>query len=198
MKPVIVSGAAGFTGAVLVEVLRKNDIEVYALVRPGAEHNSRLLLNDCGLHLVEIFPDNYHKLPNLIQEECSCFFHLVWTAAKGVEGQLENVRFSLNAVEAAAECGCSRFICTGSQAEYGAVPANEIIEENRNVDPITAYGAAKVSACYATKVRAKELNIEWVWGMIFSLIGKYEPKGRMLPDLYCAQKRGADNNAFFV
>ena len=32
--------------------------------------------------------------------------------------------------------------------------------------------------------------MEWVWGRIFSLIGKYEPKGRMLPDLFHALKAG--------
>lgn len=44
-KVAVVTGAAGFTGAVLVERLRERGIEVYALVRPGSPHNDRL--NSC-------------------------------------------------------------------------------------------------------------------------------------------------------
>ena len=42
MKKVIVTGAAGFTGTVLVERLVRLGYCVYAVVRPESEHNKRL------------------------------------------------------------------------------------------------------------------------------------------------------------
>ena len=34
--------------------------------------------------------------------------------------------------------------------------------------------------------------MDWIWARLFSVIGKYEPRGRMLPDLYDSlkQKKG--------
>ena len=69
----------------------------------------------------------------------------------------------------------------GSQAEYGI--CDIIIDEGVTPDPISAYGAAKTAAMYLTKRRAEQLDIEWIWGRIFSLYGDLEPSGRMLPDL---------------
>ena len=37
-----------------------------------------------------------------------------------------------------------------------------------------------------------DLGIEWIWGRIFSLYGKYEPTGRMLPDLIASLQAGKD------
>ena len=46
--------------------------------------------------------------------------------------------------------------------------------------PNTAYGAAKLAACCLTKCRAEQLDVDWIWGRIFSLYGKYEPSSTML------------------
>ncbi len=117
------------------------------------------------------------------------FYHLAWQGGRNdIKAQFRNVSDSLKALEAAKALGCRRFICSGSQAEYGA--ASEMITEQAPLAPFSAYGAAKASACYLTKVRAEQIGIEWVWGRIFSLIGSFEPKGRMLPDLIEKLKKG--------
>lgn len=187
IKRVIVTGAAGFSGAVLVNAMRKMDITVYAIVRPNSIHNERLAKNDG----VIIIPTDLSQLSSIrehITDECDCFIHLAWTGDKNVEGQKKNIGYTLDAIYIAKKLGCKRFICTGSQAEYGIVSPNELILENRTPKPFTAYGATKVAACYLSKQYADELGIEWLWGRIFSVIGKYEPRGRMLPDLYHALK----------
>ena len=53
-------------------------------------------------------------------------------------------------------------------------------------DPNTSYGAAKLATLYLSRNRAEQLGIEWIWGRVFSVYGKYEPRGRMLPDLIAA------------
>lgn len=192
MKRVIISGAAGFTGAVLTEECRKRNIECYVLVRPGSDHNSRLDFSDSGLHVIEIDGTNIEKVPRLIPEKCDVFFHLLWTDGKSMEEQKENIAITLSATETAKKCGCRRIVITGSQAEYGVVPSDKEQDESIQTSPITPYGMSKVEACKLSKAKAEEIGIEWVWGRIFSLIGKYEPRGRMLPDLFHSLKDGKE------
>ncbi|MCR4908597.1 MAG: NAD(P)-dependent oxidoreductase [Lachnospiraceae bacterium] len=194
MKAAVLTGAAGFSGAVLTETLVKEGYRVYALVRPGGAHNERLrslpeescILTECGL-------DEYASLPELLPElPGAFFFHLALKGGQTPEEQEKNVLYAEAALRAAHALGCSRFIAAGSQAEYGVVDTDVIETEELPPWPVTAYGKAKVEACNRTKALAGELGIDWVWGRIFSLIGKYEPSGRMLPDLYHSLKRGED------
>ncbi len=190
----IVTGAAGFTGCILCEVLRKSGIEVYAIVREGSEHNKRLETEDSKLHVIEARLGHLTEDSLDIPADCDLFFHIAWGGSKDVAGQYMNVEYTMDALRAAKKYGCKRFIATGSQAEYGVVPMSENQTEDRMPDPFTAYGTCKVAACYLSRQLAKELGIEWIWGRIFSLIGRYEPSGRMLPDLYAALTRGEQFN----
>jgi len=185
---VAVTGAAGFTGSVLTEILRDNNIEVYAFVRNGSAHNIRLNSQDPGIHCVEADLGNLEKVAVDRGIKCDRLFHLAWAGGSGLSEQKKNVEYTLDALKAAAVMNCKRFVATGSQAEYGVIPATEMQKEERVPAPFTPYGAAKVAACYLSRELSKELGIEWIWGRIFSLIGKNEPAGRMLPDLYNALK----------
>lgn len=183
MKKAIVSGAAGFAGANLVEHLIEHGYFVYALVREGSAHNDRFnKYSDDVIRLVDCDMNSYDLLPARIREECDIFFHLAWAGGRNeFEEQNTNIKASLMALSSASRLGCKRFVATGSQAEYGV--KKELITEDMMADPFSAYGAAKISACYLTRFRAEQIGIEWVWGRIFSLYGKYEPKGRLLPDI---------------
>ncbi len=184
MEKVVVTGAAGFLGMALVETLLKNDVFVYAIVRPNSKHNDRLLgLNSKNICIIELDMDSYDNLPSKIHKKCKYFYHVAWSGGRTMEEQVKNIDFTFKVVKAAKEIGCERIIATGSQAEYGIVPPYDIIDEERSVCPVTPYGFAKVASCYLSRQYSSELGIEWVWGRIFSLIGKYEPCGRMLPDL---------------
>ena len=139
------------------------------------------------------------------------FFHLSWGGGRDdFEAQYANVEASLKAMDSAAEIarmareavksegedysvkGTSaaeiiaadrkvRFMGIGSQAEYGV--CQSVITEDTPLVPFTAYGSCKTAAYHLLKSKARILGIDFVWGRIFSLIGKYEPSGRMLPDL---------------
>ena len=192
MKKAIVIGGAGFTGIALAYDLIKNGYIVYDIIRPNSPHKSRLDHIDANLKIIECDLSGLASLSSGINGGADVMFYIAWTADEGYYGQSQNVLYLNCALDLAAKLGCKRVVITGSQAEYGVVPKNEIIYEDRAPNPFSDYGASKVAACYLSKQYAKDLGIEWVWGRIFSLIGKNEPETRMLPALYKALYEGRD------
>ena len=182
MKKYIVTGAAGFLGCNLTErLMQEEDAHIYAVARPNSPHNARLTPSE-RLIIVPADLSDYARLDEMIGTPCDVFFHLAWQGGRyDFAAQYGNIADTIGALEAAARLGCHRFICTGSQAEYGRQPA--LITEETCPHPVCAYGAAKLAACALSRVRAAELGIEWLWGRVFSLYGKYEQEGRMLPAL---------------
>lgn len=191
MKKCIVTGAAGFTGCNLVERLLAAGYFVYCVVRENSAHNKRLE-NLANVQLVYADLAEYKNLHQQIQEPCEVVFHLAWQGGSRYDfaAQYQNVEDTLGVLEAAKKIGCKRFVCTGSQAEYGSQKG--LITEETCPHPIDAYGSAKLAACILTRQRAMDLGIEWIWGRIFSLYGKYEAETRMLPALVKSLRENKD------
>ena len=189
MKKYIVTGAAGFLGCNLTEqLMQEEDAHIYAVVRPSSPHNARLAPSE-RLTIVPTDLSDYARLDEMIGTPCDVFFHLAWQGGRyDFAAQYGNIADTLGALEAAARLGCKRFICTGSQAEYGRQTA--LITEETCPHPADAYGAAKLAACALSRVRAAELGIEWLWGRVFSVYGKYEPETTLLSYLACTLYSG--------
>ena len=182
MKNYIVTGAAGFLGCNLVErLMQEDDVHIYAVVRPDSPHNVRFI-SPKRLTIVPADLSEYARLDEMIDEACDVFFHLAWQGGRyDFAAQYGNIADTLAALGAAVRLGCRRFIATGSQAEYGWQTA--LITEETCPHPADAYGATKLSACALSRQRAADLGVAWIWGRVFSLYGKYEQEGRMLPAL---------------
>ena len=189
LKNYIVTGAAGFLGCNLTErLMQEEDAHIYAVVRPNSPHNARLAPSE-RLTIVPADLSEYARLDEMIEEACDVFFHLAWQGGRyDFAEQYGNIADTIGALEAAARLGCKRFICTGSQAEYGRQTA--LITEETCPHPACAYGAAKLAACALSRQRAADLEIEWIWGRVLSLYGRYEQEGRMLPALVAALRAG--------
>ena len=182
MKKYIVTGAAGFLGCNLTErLMQEEDAHIYAVVRPSSPHNARLAPSE-RLTIVPTDLSDYRHLDEMIGTPCDVFFHLAWQGGRyDFAAQYGNIADTIGALEAAARLGCHRFICTGSQAEYGQ--QTTLITEETCPHPVCAYGVAKLAACALSRQRAADLGVAWIWGRVFSLYGKYEQEGRMLPAL---------------
>ena len=196
IKKAVVSGALGFAGVHLSACLLKAGIEVTAVLRPGSTHDDRLgILRERypSATLRAVYVDRkQHSLTEYIDDMGSgqdVFFDLAWGGGRNdMPAQKENIDRCLDSLKAAATMGCRRYVGVGSQAEYGVVEG--VITEKSPTCPFSAYGAAKLSACHLSRIQAKELGVEWIWGRIFSLTGEFEPEGRMMPDLVRKLKVG--------
>ena len=197
-KIAIVTGAFGFAGANLTEHLLDYGYKVYAIGRKGSSHNERFSESE-SLKKVLIDMEDYDKVAEYIDEEdirsagAIALFHLSWGGQRDdFDTQRRNIDGSLKFLDSAKEikdkCLKSknmdvsvRVIGIGSQAEYGV--KDGLITEDLSLEPFSAYGSCKAAAYYLMESKARILGIDFIWGRIFSLIGKYEPSGRMLPDV---------------
>ena len=179
MKTAIVTGATGFIGYHLTKKLSALDIFVYAIIRPNSKNKQRLQ-NLANIKIIELDMVDIKKLSTIITGKFDCFFHIAWDGERNdFIKQYQNVDYTMQALESAKELGCKRFICTGSQAEYGL--SENLVTEETIPKPNTAYGAAKVAACYLSKYRAEQFAVEWIWTRIFSVYGKYDNPKALIP-----------------
>lgn len=170
-------------GVALIEECLRHDIEIYAVVRSSSGKAGRLPLND-KIHLTDCSLEDLSDLPGRIPGGCDTFYHIAWgntgeARNKSTELQSRNIFYTLQAVRAAAELGCRRFIGAGSQAEYGPMDVEKISPDSP-VNPLTPYGASKLAAGHLAGMLCRELGMECIWPRIFSVYGKYEKETTMV------------------
>lgn len=182
MKRAVITGPTGAIGIALIQCLAAHDIEVVAVVRPGSRRADRIQENKM-IHRVACDLNELEKLPQMIPEGADVFYHFGWDGTFGnsrnnCHGQNLNVKYALDAVEAAAALGCKTFIGAGSQAEYGrfegklnaAVPAF----------PENGYGIAKLCAGQMTRIACAQKGIRHIWTRILSIYGPYDGEKTMV------------------
>lgn len=173
MQRAILTGATGAVGSALIEELTAHDIEVLVLVNPESKRRDVIPRHP----LVRVMPCALSELSALQNEtglEYDVFYHFAWAGTTGAARddmflQNQNVRHTLDAVEAAKRFGCRRFIGAGSQAEYG--PANCILTPDTPTFPLTGYGMAKLCAGQMSRSHAHQRGMEHIWVRILSVYG---------------------------
>lgn len=184
MKRIIITGATSMIGTAIIDEALKHDPEsIYAVVRRGSKKLYRLA-QDSRIHIVECDINNYEELPRLIPQQCDTFYHIAWNATgtvrnKSIQGQSQNIIYTLQALHAANELGCSKFIGAGSQAEYGKIDIDKIGPDTP-ANPIQAYGVSKYAAGKLVQMEAERLGISCIWVRIFSVYGKYDRETTMI------------------
>lgn len=201
MKKVVITGATGAIGRALITVCIKEGYEVLAVVHRNSKRASELeKIEHCKVLYLD-FSEYAYALDEMKEQgiafddlsvqdrkinsthaqatesDYEFFFHLAWAAAFGKDRenlplQLENVRASLAAVRFAKALGCSTFVGSGSQAEYGRVKG-KLLPETPTY-PETGYGIAKLCAGQMARLACEQLGLKNVWTRILSVYGPYD------------------------
>lgn len=172
---IVITGSTGMIGLALINLL-KDEHEIIAIVRPDSKNNEKIPEHS-NITKIECNIDNYDSLNDKIVS-ADLFFHLAWAKTYGIKGrndlysQLNNVKYTLDAVKLACNLNCKSFVSTGSQAEYGI--QNIKLDENTPVNPQTGYGIAKYTAGKLSRILAKEYGIKHCWTRIVSTYGPGE------------------------
>jgi nucleoside-diphosphate-sugar epimerase len=180
---VLVTGAGGFVGLPVLELLARAGVEVHALStreRPPAVAGvrwHRLDLAD-GAAVDEL-------VGRLAPER---LVHLAWCTEHGRFWRApENVLWvqrSLQLVHAFVRHGGRRMIVLGTCAEYDwAGLARPLNESTSAIAPGTLYGVAKDALRRLASTYAEQEGVELAWGRLFFLYGPREVPSRLVPSV---------------
>ncbi len=182
MKRAIITGATGAIGTALIDELIKNNIEVLVILRNNSLRNERIKEHPL---VKKIFCDlkDLSSLENETNKQYDVFYHFAWEGTTGKARddaylQNQNVKYALDAVNAAKRFGCRRFIGAGSQAEYGRFEGK--LKPDTPTFPETGYGIAKLCAGNLTRLLARESEMEHIWVRILSVYGPNDNENSMV------------------
>lgn len=187
MKKIVISGATGAIGTALIGYALEQQMQVLAICHRNSERIARLPKNE-NLRILELNAEEYSEYAENKEKmaalgKCDCFFHLAWQGTTGaarndMDLQLNNVRYTLDAVDLAAGLGCKCFVGAGSQAEYGRVEG--MISSATPTFPENGYGIAKLCAGQMSRIRCRQLKIKHIWTRILSIYGPGDGAGSLI------------------
>lgn len=181
MKKAIVTGANGFVGGATLRELLHHGYEVWAV---GHQDHFSNVPEDPGVHKVSCDLAEMKTLPEKIPTgEYDLFYHFAWAGSAGPARadtalQLNNVQWTVDALRAAKELGCRRFVCAGSIVEHETMAAAYTQGNRPGMGYI--YGSGKLAAHTMCMSVAANIGIELVWPEITNAYGIGERSPRLV------------------
>ncbi len=180
----LVTGAAGFVGAVLVRRLASHGHDVHALVRPGSDV-WRLQGLDARVHEVDLAEEPaVSDLVDRILPEW--IFHLAAHGAYPSQSDFRamvrtNVLGTIHLVESCLRCGFDALVNTGSSSEYGFT--DHAPSEDEEPRPSSDYAVTKLTATLYCRAAAARSGLSIPTLRLYSVYGPYEEPSRFVPRL---------------
>lgn len=192
MKRAIITGATGAIGTALIGELVNAGVEILVLSRRGSKRLS-VIPNHPLVSIKYCALDELEAVKNDTGKEYDVFYHFAWEGTIGesrndMKLQNANVKYALDAVDAAARFGCKVFIGAGSQAEYGRVEGK--LNADTPAFPENGYGMAKLCAGQMTRAHAKALGLRHNWVRVLSVYGPNDGEKTMVMSTVAKLKNG--------
>jgi UDP-glucose 4-epimerase len=191
-KRAFVTGGTGFVGSHLVRHLVESGDSVAVLLRPESDP---WRIEDVR-NRVELIVGRLSEPAALTQPladfKPDVVYHLGWSGS-GPGGrddprQTENVVEALALVDLATATGASTWVGLGSQAEYG--PTAAVLDESTPTHPLTAYGAAKLSAGLQTRDLCATRSLRHIWLRLVTAYGPADHPSYLVPQVILSLLRG--------
>lgn len=180
MKKVLVTGANGFIGKRLINVLVEKGYKVVALDIQFDDD----LFNNTSVICINVLGKAVANLKdNIPPDNYDYFFHLAWAGTSGLartdyEVQLNNAKMTCDYIKLCKDLGCKRVIYASSINE---VETYEYLQSD-DIEPSGGYiyGAAKLAAHLMGETVAKLNSVEFIPVIITNIYGVGEESARMI------------------
>lgn len=172
------TGASGFIGSRLLELLRGLRMEIVVIDRRPCRIREDEYVKAYGCEAQEL-----ERLKTEVTEGFDICYHLAWGGVNAeqkndIKKQLDNIEFAVKILELAHELECDRFLMTGSAAEYSQ--SRGTIDFSEKQTPADLYGASKTAAYFLMKVRAEQLQQKFIWAVLPGVYGENNTHGDIL------------------
>ena len=184
---VVVTGAGGFIGSNLTQVLLQTGNEVHAIVRPSSDPwrlahlRSHSSLYVAGFDLKDTAGVRRY-LDGIRPDLC---VHLAWSPTPGRDldgsANLGSLVASVSLLETLAAVRCRRVLMAGTCVEYDTDLG--YLSETSATKPRTFYAASKLALQVFTSRFARVGGLDYAWMRFFYLHGPYESRRRLVPSV---------------
>lgn len=180
---VLVTGASGFIGRLVVTQLAAKGLDVLAAHRNGAEGQWPDGVRGVSLDVL----DSQATARFIAETKPSHLVHLAWYVEPGrfwsSPLNLDWTAASLMLLKHFLDAGGARAVMAGTCAEYDWTVGSGRLSEDAPVKPSTFYGATKNSLWLASKAAGDLYGVPVAWGRQFWLYGPGETSGRLVSDV---------------
>ena len=184
---IIITGPTGAIGMALIKKYREENAQIIAICHKGSSRIKQIPV--CGnVKVVEADLDELQNLDKAAigietEDKADIFYHFAWAGTTGqarnnMPLQIDNVQYTIDAVQLASRLGCHTFIGAGSQAEYGRVEG--LLTAKTPAFPENGYGMAKLCAGQMSRQLCETLGIKHIWTRILSVYGPFDGAGAMV------------------
>lgn len=181
-KKLVITGPTGAVGAALIRKSIERGWEVLAICHKGSGR-LRNIPSGKNVRIIEADLGELQGLAAQLHTTYDVFYHLAWMGTTGearndMRLQLQNIRYTLDAIDLAKKLGCSRFVGVGSQAEYGRTET--LLTAETPVFPENGYGIAKLCAGQMSRKYCESQGMEHFWVRILSVYGPCDGERSMV------------------
>ena len=187
MNTAIVTGAGGFIGGALTELLLDKGVVVYGVdisEKALARHNGK-----ANFHPIIADFSKYGQLNEMIRDDVDVFYHFAWQgvfgdAFKDYRLQLSNAAYAVDALNEAIKIGCKKFVFAGTYNELEVTDHFDMSGQRPRYTCI--YSAAKSVSEIICKTVAANSDIEYSAGLTVMAYGENN-RSMMLPNVVLKQ-----------
>ncbi len=183
--PVLLTGATGFVGRQVLNVLIANNIELRLVVREGKQDRVR---TEKQIADIVVTPDLFSETQSWWAKVCKnidTVIHVAWYVEPGQyllsKKNFDCLRGTLSLIRACKEAGVRRFVGVGTCLEYDTNLG--YLSTQTPLKPETEYAMAKAKAFVQLSQYCDANDIEFAWCRLFYLFGDGEDERRLVPYL---------------
>lgn len=179
---VLMTGASGFIGNAVIEMLNEQCISFVAIGRTCPDS-----VAEKNFIPVDLSKQTIASLTHVLEKTgCTHLLHLAWFVEPNhfweSPENIDWVAYSLTLFRAFHAAGGSVIVSSGSCAEYTS--SKEVLSESFDKEPPSSlYGTAKLSLRNIAASWAEKHNIDFRWARIFFAYGPSMPEAKLIPSL---------------